>query len=317
MDGGLISLDTKYSKRLIIFEGPDGAGKTTLARRLANDIGARYVHLGPFPRVKTGLARLYIEAMLPALLGYEDTVMDRCWYSEVPYGIAYRGGVDRIEIRSRILERMAMRCETSLVWCVPPWGRVHDNFIARKGDEYLQNTQQLKTVYDWYNDACPGLPAIYANPFEAAEGSDFVEWLKDEIDLTKTTPHPLNKSTSGMLDAKVVLVGDNFSDPAEGDPLYQSPFSSFAPSSSSMWLARQLEAAGIEEKHLFWVNSDNFDEVPEGRHIVALGTVAGEKLFSLGCKNFNFVQHPQAWRRFRSHQAYELIPVLKGLLENG
>ena len=39
------------SRELTIFEGPDGAGKTTLAKAYAELTGARYVHFGPLPRV--------------------------------------------------------------------------------------------------------------------------------------------------------------------------------------------------------------------------------------------------------------------------
>lgn len=314
----LSTVETKMperSERLIIFEGPDGAGKSTAARQLAQDIGARYVHLGPFPRVKESLAWFYIEAMMPALLGYQAVVMDRCRYSEVPYGIANRGGKDRIGVRSRILDRIALRCQTSLVWCVPTWERVRENFIARRGEEYLNSTDKLRTVYDWYSGFASELPTIYVDPFEPIEGS-FSAWLNEELELTASIAHPTNKATSGNIDGRVVLVGEGFGDTADHDPLYQSPFGSVSASGCSMWLARQLEAAGIEEHDLFWINANELDEtvVRHNQKIIALGIVASEKTYSLGYRDFLFVQHPQAWRRFRSKEHYELIPVLKGIL---
>src|SRR5882757_4772670 len=101
---------------LTIFEGPDGSGKTTAAKAFAAEMGARYVHLPQFKRVTTGLPRMYLEAMLPALLGYQDVVMDRCWLSEVPYGRVFRDGADRVgEISRHMLERVALRAGALVV----------------------------------------------------------------------------------------------------------------------------------------------------------------------------------------------------------
>ena len=60
-------------RKLVILEGPDGGGKSRLAATLTEALGARLVHCGPFPRVTTHLAHLYVEAMLPALLGQTQT----------------------------------------------------------------------------------------------------------------------------------------------------------------------------------------------------------------------------------------------------
>ena len=80
------------SAKLTIFEGPDGGGKTTAAEKYAKETGAQYVHFGPLPHVKDSLARVYVEAMMPAILGLQDVVFDRSWLSEIPYGTAFRGG---------------------------------------------------------------------------------------------------------------------------------------------------------------------------------------------------------------------------------
>jgi len=104
-------------KRLTIFEGCDGSGKSTAAAKFAEEHGAKLVHFPALPRVTNNLARMYVEAMLPALLGYQDVVFDRCWLSEEPYGTAFREGQDRLGVVSvRMLERLAFRC--GLLWFV-------------------------------------------------------------------------------------------------------------------------------------------------------------------------------------------------------
>lgn len=137
------------SNKLTIFEGPDGSGKSTLAKRFAKATGARYVHFGPLPKISGSLGRVHVEAMMPALLGYQDVVFDRSWLSEVPYGQAFREGTDRLGDPSReMLDRLALRCGGAVVMCDPGWETVRSNFLARKHMEMLDDDNQLKIVYD-------------------------------------------------------------------------------------------------------------------------------------------------------------------------
>lgn len=149
-----------HCQRLTIFEGPDGGGKTTLAKAYAEATGAQYKHLGPFPEVTAGLARLYIEAMFPALLGQAPVVMDRSWLSEYPYGVAFRGRV-RLNVEEiGLLNRLAAMCSPIVVMCLPRWETVKTNYLERKGQEYLNNIEQLRSVYRIYETMSPGLPFV-------------------------------------------------------------------------------------------------------------------------------------------------------------
>lgn len=139
--------------RLTIFEGPDGAGKSTVAKAWAEATHAQYVHLGPRPEIKgPELAFDYIKAMLPAIRGNHAVVMDRCWISEKPYGDAFRHGQDRLGDAVRAeLEALAMEASSaSVVLCLPDWPIVKANFERRSGQEMLKNTDQLRTVFDAY-----------------------------------------------------------------------------------------------------------------------------------------------------------------------
>lgn len=144
------------TKRLYIFEGPDGCGKTTAATRLADVLEAEYVHSGPLPDLDK-IGDVYARAMLPAYLGYQDVVMDRCWMSEMPYGNAFRGGKNRLsaeEIRS--LVTMAKKCQAVVIKCLVPWNTCQKVFSSRP--EMLKNTRQLNSVYEDYTRLSPDLP---------------------------------------------------------------------------------------------------------------------------------------------------------------
>lgn len=310
----------KMSKKLTIFEGPDGSGKTTMAKSLAKETGALYTHLGPFPRVGTGLARLYVEAMLPAVLGYADVVLDRCWLSETPYGEAFREGRDRIGFdRVRLLERLALRCQTRLVLMTPSWLAVKRNFEARKGAEYLEHIDQLRQVYNHYEDMAmsPGfytsLPVTTVDAFLFPPGTSTVAIG----DFGHSFPHPMSMASAGNWHGPVLMVGDSFGPIQDSEPLYQWPFGSLANSGCSLWLARQLSKAGVAENQLLWINADQLDPFTAIRpdlQVVALGKKAAKKLDELGRANYHLQVHPQAWKRFNAAKDYPLIPLLKELV---
>ncbi len=135
---------------LVIFEGPDGSGKSTTAQAFADVIGAKYTHHGPYPDVKEISVR-YLESMMPAILRRGSVVLDRCWVSEVPYGLAFRGGEDRIGVVKPLLEGFANRANALYVRCDPTWEQVERNFVLRKGTEYLKTIDQIFEVWKWYH----------------------------------------------------------------------------------------------------------------------------------------------------------------------
>jgi len=303
----------RRSCRLTIFEGPDGSGKTTAAKSYARLNNARYVHFGPLVKITKGLARLYVEAMMPALLGYQDVVFDRCWLSEVPYGLAFRNGEDRLgDDQRRMLERLALRCGAVVVKCLPPWATVRGNYLSRKEIEYLENEDQLMLVYGQYQAMATALPVYNFDYTASASGVPAVNSLRGQS-------HSVSVASAGNALAKIVLVGENFTEPCEHDPLYQWPFASFTGSGCSQWLTQQLHAAGIRENQLCWVNADqNLEEFFEksmslSSTVFALGDVASTVLNRLGQCHVRQA-HPQYWKRFRSAEPYPLIGAIKEVL---
>lgn len=303
------------SKTLLIFEGPDGSGKTTAALVAAKTLNARYVHFSNLPRVKASLWRLYYEAMLPAVLGYQAVVLDRCWLSEPIYGRIFRGGLDRMGvIRRRHLERLALRCAAQVVVCLPPERLVRSNLAARAKQAKLDHvgaTPVLRHV--------GRLWAAYAHSLchQTCLPVCYYDYTADEplaYDVTSLL-HPLGVASAGALNASVVLVGEAFGERKDGDPLFQWPFAGFNRSGCAWWLTAQLEAFGLSERDILWVNQDQLTPAlvklfNPGAHVVALGTPAANKLERLGVPHAA-VSHPQYWKRFYARQPYPLIKFLR------
>lgn len=142
----------KNDAMLTIFEGPDGGGKTTAATRYADATGAEYVHFGPHNEL-TSLDELFITAVSRPVREQKRMVFDRCWLSEGPYGVAYRGGRHRVSkpgIKSMLAAARAARAV--VVMCLPPWDQVLTSFSKRHavGGEMLDDAHQLRQVYDIY-----------------------------------------------------------------------------------------------------------------------------------------------------------------------
>lgn len=307
-------MSSLFSKNVTIFEGCDGSGKTTIAQTYAEATDAKYVHFPALPQVTRGLARMYVEAMLPALLGYQDVVLDRCWLSETPYGEAFREGQDRLtQACRRMLERLAYRCGATVVLCQPKWDVVKANYQKRKALEMLKNETQLRQVYDLYRTQGTALPLI---PFDYETHP--IEMLRQQISQARNPNHLLSRASAGNWDGGVVLVGESFAERKDQDPWYQWPFASFSGDGCSRWLTEELDKAGLPEENLLWVNADQdlsfIHDLGWRPLVVALGTKAEAELYKEKIEA-QVVQHPQFWKRFKSSEPYPLIKLIGDLYE--
>ncbi len=137
-------------RRLIILEGPDGGGKTTLGKELSAKLGVQVTNHGPY-KGEQQIWKHYFDSMLPAYSGERDVILDRCWLAEPVYGEVYRGGMNRLESwQTRILEYVASECMTRLIFCLPPVESCLNAFRSRRDEEMLENEEQLRMVYRLY-----------------------------------------------------------------------------------------------------------------------------------------------------------------------
>lgn len=140
---------------IVILEGIDGSGKTTLAAKLAKALQAFHVHHGTYRGTKpTQLVDVYRASLRPALLGYAPVVLDRAWYSEPIYGAVFRNGANRLSQMDVELLEALMRTAPSLVVVMhltldEAWASVS----GRLADELPQHRQQLQTLHSLYASA--------------------------------------------------------------------------------------------------------------------------------------------------------------------
>ncbi len=151
-------------RRVIIFEGPDGGGKTTLAHALSRKLGsALFTHCDAFPNLTDSfIGDAYRHAVAPAINNTCDVILDRSWLSEVPYGRAFRGSKYRLpQFFQRDIEReLQTNARPLVVLCLPPLETCLDVFRSRPREEYLKNQDQLAIVYSSYLAMTTALPVM-------------------------------------------------------------------------------------------------------------------------------------------------------------
>ena len=142
------------SKPILVFEGCDGAGKTTLARMTARRLNAVYTHHGTYTGLDAGhLMTVYSTSMLPALCDAAPVVLDRAWHSEPIYGRVFRGGVDRLGPRADALEILRLSVPSVLVVVEATFEEEWRTVNVRASEELAKRREQLERIHTGYQAA--------------------------------------------------------------------------------------------------------------------------------------------------------------------
>lgn len=243
------------SKSITIFEGVDGAGKTTAAKRYAKATGAKYIAFKEYPHMGPGYNRMYLEAMLPALMGWEGIVFDRSWLSEWPYADVYRNGQRRLTLHAqRVLERVALRCQTCVVLCNPGLEAIEESYRQRQQDEMLKNMDQVRQVYNTYLYPHTALPTI---------GYDYTLYPQEEGDIhllsgimkSRTQPIEHYIPVVGTQRAVLIVAGKYHHPVAECNLHTPIPFTDFNEAGRLSRLTSLLEEIHVREYKIMWVDT--------------------------------------------------------------
>lgn len=143
----------KY-KVIIILEGPDGSGKTTLANQLAAQTGYPVVHRSN-PKTeeeKQQMLAMYKEAVKKS----RNVIFDRAWYSEMVYGPIMRDAAYISYPAMYELERGLCKVGSILIYCTDSpnilWKR-----CLKRGEDYIKN-------YNTFSSICAGFEELMAVP---------------------------------------------------------------------------------------------------------------------------------------------------------
>lgn len=305
-----------YTNPHIVLEGPDGAGKTTLARELVASFKYRYHHEGP-PKKNNMLAE-YASIFLQVVGDLDDSpvVFDRLHIGETIYGPLLRGrdrvgGIQGV----RLLNRLFRANGAVPILVCPPFDVVKKNWENNIKNELVKNFTKIVKIYSGYM-------AYHGDHFVA--DYTFPPSMEYFWKVVHTKTVRLGGDFIGAPFSRIVFVGDM---PNQELDL---PFFSLSGSSAFFWNC--LEQAGYTENEILVTNAKDpkgnlrdpetwLTALPPGpKTIVALGGNAERAILRNYPLPFEallcVVNHPQHVKRFfhsRTPEYIHALKVIKGL----
>ncbi len=307
---------------MILTEGADGVGKTTLCESLAAEFGYDYLHFG---KPDSHPIDYWFREGLKDVKG--GTVIDRLHLSEEAYGAVYRNGSQLTDHQFWLLEGWLWARNTMIVLCSTSWdnmrvnqekvkGEYHDNLqhdIVSMFSQLMLRTSLPLCIYD-YTVHDGKLPEV-ASFTDCMSGVNVTHTLKTQLEKRDQNVDFDDMDGIGCVQPKVWLVGDqpnpNRDAPTPTSPLFQVAFQS----TSGEYLHRALKtvvytwdmmhlsnARDVEGEDVYDLDG-KWHQLGQPK-VVALGNNAADTL-GRAMVPYRKVPHPQWWRRFQNSQVKE------------
>lgn len=295
---------------IVVLEGCDGAGKSTLAHTLCNRHGWEYRHEGT-PPVDTDLLDYYgglvEEARWQIYRGeVKGVVFDRLALGERVYGEVYRNN-DRLGSEGWwLMKRVLYAADVLHVVCAPPFEVCLASWKRRQKTEMLADERQLRAVYDRYMELV-GLDARFHVKFDYTRGPDELTALET---LVSWPMEGLLPGVIGHPKASYLFVGEIGAKPEART----ADLAFFGMENSSGYLNKALDDAGYSDYEMAFTNADRHDgqkiQWPDTRRVIALGKRAEQECGARGLKHFA-LPHPQYWKRFHASERERYVQMLR------
>lgn len=301
---------------LIILEGPDGAGKSTLAARISELTGAKLLHKGPPERDLISEYTLDLQWYRPG--SGVDVVCDRWHLGEEVYGPLLRGeeGFPR-PVFHHVEKTLEVR--GALVGALNPPLKVLRERLESRGDE-LVKAEHLRPIYEGYRSAyrLSQLPKITLpdRQLDLDFAADLLIRSARHLEEIYTRVNPY-LTYAGNAHPRWLLLGDE-RNRNSGEPPHDAAFTP-APATSGHYLLGSLPNS------VLWgcgVANASEEPVEELWRILgkpatlALGRNSAQECLEAGIK-FGVVPHPQFVRRFHHSAAAEYGALIRETLLSG
>lgn len=141
---------------VIILEGPDGGGKTTLATKLSLMTGYKVKHYS-YPKDQDEADAMFL-GYCDDFVGASNIIVDRCWYSDLAYGPVMRGRATITYPQMYELEKMIAKRGGIIIYCTDTKAALWQR-ISKRGDDFIHDREKFNTICDNY-ETLFGVPHI-------------------------------------------------------------------------------------------------------------------------------------------------------------
>ena len=134
---------------IIILEGIDGSGKTTLAQQISHQTGYPIIHKTQ-PKDEAE-KKLMIGEYLQVIRTNKNAIFDRCWYSEMAYGPVMRDTSVITFPQMYELERLAAKSGAMIIHCTGSEAALWQR-CQKRGEDYVVCRDDFKAIHKNFND---------------------------------------------------------------------------------------------------------------------------------------------------------------------
>lgn len=301
---------------IFVIEGPDGTGKSTLAKALCEKLDARYRHLTyRWPKSMD----LYHWAGLEQCLKdstRQPVVLDRWWPSEAVYAAAFRGGT-AWPTWHRMLDRVALKHRVFYVLARPKDKEAYTKHYEVLKGKRIEMYDSMHTVYDLFGDwetTMKDRVDFMTYDFMTEGGEHFDEFVDDLVHRAfdwfagghSFAQNIFDRRTAGQLVCPDILFVGDKSRP--GGRRAQWPFFNRTDKQGSIWLTSTLQQTGIPEWKLGWLNAhdsqgrlqitEELISLINPKLVYSLGAQASYGLRRIGNVSHQMLYHPLFYKTF-------------------
>ncbi len=311
---------------IILLEGPDGTGKTTLAHDLAEKHGLEYLH---FDIPDKPPLDYWFETLINV---NKPMVIDRLHLSEDAYGPVFRDGSALTDNDRWVMEGWLWARKCGLVMCLTTWENMAANQLLVKGkyhgenqklvvknyEELIQQTTLPMVIYDYtvYDGFVPSQNHVFSMGLTGFV-SDGKRSFIDDINDSEGTVDWIDPGL-GTLRPITWLVGDQPN--PNGTQLPASPQVVFHNCVSGTYLQEIIGKLGWTWNTFHLSNARDLEGKPYDLQtkfmnldcpvVVALGFEAADELTRQGIPHGR-VSHPQYWKRFHYYEPQEYVDAIR------
>ena len=134
---------------IIIIEGPDGSGKTTLAEQLSRETGYPIVHRSQ-PKTDEE-KKLMMGQYLQDLKAGRNVIWDRCWYSEMCYGPVMRDKSYITYPQMYELEEQLAKAGAMIIYCTGPRAELWKR-CQKRGEDYITSRDDFVAICEKFDE---------------------------------------------------------------------------------------------------------------------------------------------------------------------